>query len=111
MAIGDRLKEARKAAGISQEELAALVGVSKGAIGNYETGRSSPIEPVLIKLMRVLKVDANYLYQDDIIDPINLKPDERRLLNAYRAADDRAREEAIGVLERYPRKKGEQSAI
>lgn len=64
MSIGLRLKQARIRCGLKQEELARAVGVTKGAIGNYETGVSSPKEPVLIRLMQVLGIDANYLYQD-----------------------------------------------
>jgi len=61
--IGQRLKEARLMRKMTQPELAVAVGVTKGAIGNYETDISSPNEPILIKLMDVLQIDANYLYQ------------------------------------------------
>lgn len=64
MSIGSRLKDARVRCGLKQGELAKAVGVTASAIGNYETGVSSPKEPVLIKLMQVLGIDANYLYQD-----------------------------------------------
>ena len=66
MSIGKRLKEARLRRKMTQEDLAAAVGVTKGAIGNYETEVSSPKEAILIKLMEVLQIDANYLYQDFI---------------------------------------------
>ena len=66
MSIGKRLKEARILRKMTQEDLAAAVGVTKGAIGNYETEVSSPKESILIKLMEVLQIDANFLYQDFI---------------------------------------------
>jgi len=66
MSIGKRLKEARIRRKMTQEDLAAAVGVTKGAIGNYETEVSSPKEAILIKLMEILQIDANYLYQDYI---------------------------------------------
>jgi transcriptional regulator with XRE-family HTH domain len=66
MSIGKRLKEARIMRKMTQEDLAAAAGVTKGAIGNYETEVSSPKEAILIKLMEVLQIDANYLYQDYI---------------------------------------------
>ena len=66
MSIGQRLKEARIACHMTQEDLAKKVGVTKGAIGNYETEVSSPKEQILIRLMEVLNIDANYLYQDFI---------------------------------------------
>lgn len=66
MSIGKRLKEARIMRKLTQEDLAKAVGVTKGAIGNYETEVSSPKEQILIRLMEVLQIDANYLYQDYI---------------------------------------------
>ena len=111
MSIGQRLKDARLARNLTQEELASAVGVTKGAIGNYETEVSSPKEPILIKLMDVLRVDANYLYQDFMTTEKQLSSDELRLVSAYRSADDRAREDALVVLLDHPRKKGEPSAI
>jgi transcriptional regulator with XRE-family HTH domain len=67
VSIGKRLKEARIMRKMTQEDLAAAAGVTKGAIGNYETEVSSPKEAILIKLMEVLQIDANYLYQDYIV--------------------------------------------
>ena len=66
MSIGKRLKEARIRRKMTQEDLAAAVGVTKGALGNYETEVSSPKEAILIKLMEILQIDANFLYQDYI---------------------------------------------
>lgn len=76
MSIGQRLKEARIARKMTQEDLAKAVGVTKGAIGNYETEVSSPKEQILIKLMKILHIDANYLYQDYVT---STDPDQERL--------------------------------
>ena len=38
MNIGDKIKSARKAKGLTQEELGKIVGVQKAAIGKYEKG-------------------------------------------------------------------------
>ena len=110
MSIGRRLKEARIAKNMTQEDLASAVGVTKGAIGNYETEVSSPKEPILIKLMEVLNVDANFLYQDYMLKQDHLTEDEILLLNLYRGADDRAREDAIRTLSDH-QKKGTKSSV
>ena len=111
MPFEKRLKEARIRAGMTQADLARAVGVTKGAVGNYESGVSSPKETILIKLMEVLGVDANYLYQDFIRTPV-LTDEEARLLDAYRAADERARDDAFRMLAEHPQKKSaKQSAI
>lgn len=75
MSIGTRIKAARQAAGLNQEELAKIIGVSKGSIGNYEADISHPKEEILIALMDKLNVDANYIYQDYI--PTKKAPAER----------------------------------
>ncbi len=64
MGIGNRIKKARLNLGYTQEELAKLLGVTKGAVANYEIETSHPKEPIMYKLIEVLKVDANYLFQD-----------------------------------------------
>ncbi len=69
MSIGSRIKQARIAMGWSQAQLAEKVGVSPGAIGNYESDHSSPKDSILFTLMQVLGVDANYIYQDFMKQP------------------------------------------
>lgn len=111
MTIGQRLKEARIAQNMTQPELAKAVGVTKGAIGNYETDVSSPKESILIKLMDVLHIDANYLYQDFICSDAQITPEEKHLIDLYRGADDRAREDAVRMLSEHQKKDTKESAI
>lgn len=110
MSIGQRLKDARIALRMTQPDLAKAVGVTKGAIGNYETGVSSPKEPILVKLMEVLQIDANYLYQDYIRISAQLSPDEKRLVDLYRNANDQARGDVFRVLEAHQKKNISQKA-
>ena len=111
MSIGQRLKEARLAANMTQEDLAAAVGVTKGAIGNYETEVSSPKEPILIRLMEILRVDANFLYQDYMQAVPVLREDDLSLLSLFHGADERAKEDAIRMLSDHQKKDTESSAI
>ncbi len=69
MGIGKRIKEARNALGITQEDLAKVLGVTKGAVANYENETSHPKEPIMYKLFDALQVDANYLFQDVVNIP------------------------------------------
>lgn len=93
MSMGSRILEARTKKGLTQEALAKLIGVSKGAIGNYETGVSFPKVDVLFRLFKILDVDANYLYQDYAVFPghSNLSDAELSLVNDYRNVDDHGR--------------------
>ena len=62
--IGNRIKEARLNLHLTQEELAKRIGVTKGAIANYEKNTSHPKESVIYSLIETLEVDANFLFQD-----------------------------------------------
>lgn len=55
--FGERLKEARKRAGISQVELSRSVDLSKSTICNYEAGkRERPSIPIVKAIAEVLNV-------------------------------------------------------
>ena len=114
MPFGKRLKKARLNKGMTQEQLALAVGVTKGAIGNYESEVSSPKETILVKLMEILGVDANYLFQDMVhhspSDSFSLPIDEQRLLSAYRNAESKYKDLALELLEEHPAKSTVQSA-
>lgn len=83
--LGDRIREARIARGITQVELAKLTGLAKSTIAGYEINNSEPDIARLQRLCDVLKVDANYLLQDEIV--ANVTNDEMDLLKTYRTLD------------------------
>ena len=58
--IGERIKQARKAAGLSLRTLADHAGVSAMAISKYETGKSTPSSRVLLSLAKALGVRTEY---------------------------------------------------
>ena len=49
MEIGDKIREARLAKGMTQEELGDLIGVQKSAIAKYENGRVVNIKRSTLK--------------------------------------------------------------
>lgn len=86
MGIGNRIKEARTNLGYTQEDLAKILGVTKGAVANYEVETSHPKEPILYKLFDALKVDANYLFQDEMGSnyPMKVSYNEMEHIKKYR---------------------------
>lgn len=64
MGIGRRLKEAREAVGLTQEQLGKRIGVTGSAITNYEKENSHPKEAVLYALIEELGIEPNFLFQD-----------------------------------------------
>ncbi|QRK05221.1 helix-turn-helix transcriptional regulator [Archangium violaceum] len=59
--IGAMAREARKSAGLTQEEAAELVGVATEVYGRLERGNMLPSLPTFMRLCRALAVDANRL--------------------------------------------------
>lgn len=58
---GDRIKELRKEKGLSQEELGAVVGITKQSISAIETGKKFPGRGVLTAMGDYFNVDIDYL--------------------------------------------------
>ena len=66
MKFGDKVREQRKKAGLSQEDVAKAIGVTKRTLINYEHGTSYPQDrSVYIKLADFFKVDVNYFLTED----------------------------------------------
>ncbi len=59
--IGERIKSIRKAQGLSQNELGALVGVSGTAIMRYEKGEREPKIQLFRDIAKALRVSEGYL--------------------------------------------------
>ena len=69
MNLSYKLKECREALGLTQQDLADMVGVSKRTIAAYETDGALPRAHTYIKLASALKVSEEYLKNDEIDDP------------------------------------------
>lgn len=65
MGFKERLREYRKLRGMTQLELANIIGMTKSSISNYEAGTSAPNDHTLIKIFNALNCEPNDLYQDD----------------------------------------------
>ena len=65
MTFGEKLKEARKAAGLSQEELAEKLSVSRSAVAKWETGSGMPDVSNLKAMAQLLSVSVDYLLDED----------------------------------------------
>lgn len=58
-----KLKELRKAAGLSQAELAKILGISPKNISHYETGRAKPPGDTLLAYMIQLNARPEEILQ------------------------------------------------
>lgn len=100
MSFGERLRTRREELNISRADLAEALGVSRSAIGNYETGISFPKEDVLLRLFDCLQVDPNYLYKDSFQGAEQvLSHNERQLLEKYRSLSTTGRETVRSMVD------------
>ena len=98
MSFGERMRARRGELDMTRAELAALLGVSPSAVGNYETGVSFPKEEIMLRLFDALEVDPNTLFQDSFqYNRQLLGPKERRLLEGYRGLSALGRE-TVGTM-------------
>ena len=63
-AIGQRIKQAREAQGLTQEQLAERVGLSPSHISVIERGYKTPRLETFVEILNILKVDANSILTD-----------------------------------------------
>lgn len=62
--IGDRLKLARAASGLSMQALGNCVGVSANMIKKYEHNQSMPTSSVLLKLAQIMNVRIEFFFRE-----------------------------------------------
>ena len=101
MTFGEKLQEARKRAGYSQEQLSEKLSVSRSAVAKWESGGGLPDIENLKAISQLLDVSIDYLLDDDgrldfsvLKEPINIDDYEK-------TGNCRSRYDAA-VLAKYP---------
>lgn len=61
MTIGEKIKDLRKSAGLSQAELAFRLGLFQKDVSRWESGTHSPQAETLARLCKALNVSADEL--------------------------------------------------
>ena len=69
MPIGERLTELRKSRGLSQEELAEQLTLTRQTISKWELGQSSPDIEYVIALCELFGVSTDYLLKGEEPEP------------------------------------------
>lgn len=95
--VGRRIRDARRARGMTQDALARAVGVSRSAVAQWETGRAGQLRGNLTRIGAALGVSAAYLMEGESAGghqggAMAEEATELALLRLYRAcaAEDRA---------------------
>jgi transcriptional regulator with XRE-family HTH domain len=114
MKVGERIREVRKSKRIRQKVLARMVGISPGALTNFEKGRRRISLDWLQKIAEALDTPVSYFLPDekDRTRGTPGDPRERRLLTAWRqlGKGDALRADFLQLLEHLGRAKGARKA-
>lgn len=76
MTVGDRIQSLRKSKGMSQEELADQVGVSRQAVSKWESEQATPDLDKVVIMSELFEVTTDYLLKG--IEPV--KTDDHKTM-------------------------------
>ncbi len=79
MDSGSKLKMLRKQAGMTQQQVADRIGVTKSVISFYELKERCPSPDVLVKYAKIFHVTTDYLLgieREHVVDVSGLGPEE-----------------------------------
>jgi transcriptional regulator with XRE-family HTH domain len=111
--FADRLREARVASGLTQEQLGFALGVTKSSVSAWENGRETPNFRLLPQLRTILKRSLDELIcgvapntkaiaggrgADDDTSIAARDARERTLLQRYRALPARLRDAVLEIM-------------
>lgn len=102
--IGSRIAELRRAKGMTQEQLAAELGISAPAVSKWETDSSYPDITLLCPLARALGTDVDNLlaYEEELSKEKVAEYAEQILKIRQEQGIEKAEEELEKLLHQYP---------
>ena len=101
MSFGQRLRDLRSFSGMTQEELAAKIGIQKQHISRYENDRCEPNIRTAKKIADALGVSLKELSEGVIQSSSpapSLTSDEAELLDCYRSMNEPGRRAALAMV-------------
>lgn len=113
VSIGRRIKSAREARGYSQAAFAMFLGVTQGAVYQWESDKTTPTSRRMSEIAQALGVAYEWIAtgnggeSDSYVSDgsklaaleYQLPQDERQLLNAYRKLSKRRQKAILGLME------------
>lgn len=75
MTLAEKIQYMRKKAGLSQEALAEILGVSRQAVSKWETGEAAPEAGKVFALSRAFGVTADWLLSNEGLPERKLEPE------------------------------------
>lgn len=99
--VGSRIKEVRVSKNLTQQAFADQIGISRGALANYEVDRNEPIDAVITLICREFGVDHYWLRtgEGNMFRPVNRDTEIASFMgDVMRGEDDDFRRRLIAVL-------------
>lgn len=99
--MNERLKKLRKTLDLTQQEFADRIGIKRNSLANYETGRNTPIDAILISICREWNVNEEWLRTGNGEMFIELTRDEqieRFVGDTLKSEDDSFKKKFISML-------------
>jgi transcriptional regulator with XRE-family HTH domain len=104
--IGTRIRTTRRDRGMTQDDLAGRIGVSRSAVAQWETGRAGQVTGNLSRIAALLEVNVEYLmHGDDKRAAAEVRQgDELALLRLYRECEPEDRQMLLRTARRLARR-------
>lgn len=113
MEIGSRIKKLRNSVGVSQEELAKEIKVSRGNVGDWERGKAKPGADALISLSMFFNVSVDWLltgkefsasldtrkYVQHDNSPLELTPSDIDIITKIKSLSEKDRGKVEGYID------------
>ena len=106
--FSDTLTALRKAQGLTQQQVADKTGLTRSAIGMYETGKREPDFATLEQFANVFNVDMNTLMtgistgndeMNELLDAMRSREDMRMLFKLAKDATPADVQKAVRIIE------------
>lgn len=78
MSLGQKIRVSRKSCGMTQEQLADVLDISRVTISSWENDDNTPTVENIVLISRALSVTTDYLLSDFALDPNLLEERENK---------------------------------
>lgn len=102
------LKKLRALKGISQQQLADVIGVSQQSINKYENHNIEPDIHTLVALANYFNTSVDYLIGNtnvcrkiEEVQPFDLNADEAKIVSGYRKLSEREKASIKLIIDNY----------
>lgn len=89
ISFGEKIRESRKQKGLTQKQLADLIGAAHNSISDWENNKNKPDPDTIELLCGALKITPNYLLASTEED---FSPKEKGIIKKYRDLDPHGKE-------------------